>query len=339
MAAARSAAAGARRAGVLFEREKARQRALRPRVEKIEVRHLDAPRPGATFVLNGHLSTPLTCAAHLSEWHLRNSVLALVDGRPWDMLRPLTRSCDIRLLAFRDRDPDAVNRAYWRSCAVMLGCAVRRAFKDEYPVTLVRAPETPVSAGAFCYDVVLDGRLRGWTPTREDLRSLSKEAHGLIRRDLPFETLDVDAKVALEMFEDNRHKMELIEEKASQNPERTVTLNRFGDFVDVSEGPVIPRTGICFQYEVSAAHGLPGGEGVLHRFQGLSLPVHMRAHHVIWNRLLERSRKLVTGVGQKATERAAGGREARDETEAAAVPAAPDPGSVRHPAAAAAGGQ
>ncbi|XP_038622047.1 39S ribosomal protein L39, mitochondrial [Tachyglossus aculeatus] len=315
---ASTAAAGTRRPGVLFEREKERQRALHPRVEKIEVRHLGALQPGATFVLNKHLSTPLTCATHLSEWQRHNSILALVDGQPWDMLRPLTRSCDIRFLTFRDRDPEVVNQAYWRSCAMMLGCAIQRAFKDEYPVTLVRAAETPVSAGAFCYDAALDGRLHRWTPTQENLRSLTKEAHGLIRQDLPFETLDVDAKVALEMFEGNRYKTELIEEKASQNPERTVCLNRFGDFVDVSEGPVIPRTGICFQYEVSAAHSLPGGEGVLHRFQGLSLPVHMRAHHVIWNRLLGRSRKLVPAGGQKTTGQATAGQEARDETEATA---------------------
>lgn len=34
-------------------------------------------------------------------------------------------------------------QAYWRSCAMILGCVLEQAFKDEYSVTLVKAPEVP----------------------------------------------------------------------------------------------------------------------------------------------------------------------------------------------------
>ena len=34
-------------------------------------------------------------------------------------------------------------QAYWRSCAMMLGCVIERAFKDDYVVSLLRAPEVP----------------------------------------------------------------------------------------------------------------------------------------------------------------------------------------------------
>lgn len=45
----------------------------------------------------------------------------------------------------------------------------------------------------------------------------------------------------------------------------------------MSEGPLIPRTSVCFQYEVSAAHNLPRSQpSLVRRFQGLSLPVHLR---------------------------------------------------------------
>lgn len=71
--------------------------------------------------------------------------------------------------------------------------------------------------------------------------------------------------------------MDFIEEKASQNPERMVKLHRIGDFIDVSEGPLIPRTSVCFQYEVSAVHNLPRSQpSLVRRFQGLSLPIHLR---------------------------------------------------------------
>nr|XP_020851608.1 39S ribosomal protein L39, mitochondrial [Phascolarctos cinereus] len=286
----------------LFDREKKRQLSLNPRTEKIEVKHVGKSDPGAIFLMNKNLSTPYNCAMHLSEWYCKKSILALVDGQPWDMNKPLTKSCEIKFLTFKDEDPEEVNKAYWRSCAMMMGCVIERAFKDEYTVTLVRVPEIPVVAGAFCYDVILDKRLDEWIPTPEHLCSFTKDAHALISRDLLFETLDVEAKLALEIFQHNKYKMQFIEEKASQNPERIVKLNRFGDFVDVSEGPLISRTSICFQYEVSAVHDLQGAQlDRLRRFQGLSLPVHLRAHHTIWHKLLERSRKIVTEDENKAT--------------------------------------
>ncbi|XP_062982809.1 large ribosomal subunit protein mL39 [Elgaria multicarinata webbii] len=279
----------------LFTKEKERQLSLYPRIEKIEVKYVGKSHPGALFIMNKGLSTPYTCAMHLSEWHTKRSVLALVDGQLWDMLRPLTRSCEIQFLTFKDKDPEEVNKAYWRSCAMILGCALEQAFKDEYSVSLVRAPEVPVISGAFCYDVILDNRLDDWKPTEESLHSLTKDVLKLIQKDLPFEMLDVDAKVALEVFQHNKFKLDMVEKRASQNSERIVTMHRFGDFVDISEGPHIPRSSLCYQYEVTAAHNLQSNKSeLLRRFQGLSVPVHLKLHHTIWHRLRERSRKLVS---------------------------------------------
>ncbi|XP_051635727.1 39S ribosomal protein L39, mitochondrial [Manacus candei] len=298
----------------LFTKEKERQLSLHPRIEKIEVKYTGKSHPGTVFVMNKALSTPYNCAMHLSEWHCKKSVLALVDGEVWDMYRPLTKSCEIQFLTFKDEDPEEVNKAYWRSCAMIMACVLKRAFKDEYSVSLVKAPEVPVISGAFCYDVLLDNRLNEWKPTNENFRSLTRDAKKLIYQDLPFETLLVEAKVAREMFQHNRYKMEVIEQKASQNMEGIVTLHRFGDFVDVTEGPHIPRTSFCFQYEITAAHNLQTDQSeLIRRFQGVSLPIHLKAHHTVWPRLLERSKRLVTE--EKYMEAAAEHLEAKDGTE------------------------
>lgn len=114
----------------------------------------------------------------LSEWHVKSSAFALVDGQPWHMHRPLTSSCDLKLLTFKDEDPQIVNQvnlcvhtsfcvnktefysihklhvtgkpasihvyqAYWRSCAALLGQVLDGAFKDEYSVELLKIPEVP----------------------------------------------------------------------------------------------------------------------------------------------------------------------------------------------------
>uniref|UniRef100_A0A8B9S0K9 Mitochondrial ribosomal protein L39 n=1 Tax=Accipiter nisus TaxID=211598 RepID=A0A8B9S0K9_9AVES len=188
----------------LFTKEKERQLSLHPRIEKIEVKYTGKSHPGSVFVMNKALSTPYNCAMHLSEWHCKKSVLALVDGQVWDMYRPLTKSCEIQFLTFKDDDPEEVNKAYWRSCAMIMACVLKRAFKDEYSVNLIKAPEVPVISGAFCYDVILDNKLNDWKPTNDNFRSLTRDARKLIDKDLPFETLHVEVKVAREMFQHNR---------------------------------------------------------------------------------------------------------------------------------------
>ncbi|XP_067897360.1 39S ribosomal protein L39, mitochondrial [Heterodontus francisci] len=279
----------------LFDQEKARQRVLVPRIEKIEVKHVGMPDPGTVFIMNKGLSTPYNCAMHMSEWFVRRSILALVDGEIWDMYKPLNKSCDIQFLTFKDENPEEVNKAYWRSCAMMMGYVLETAFKDEYNVELIRAPEVPVISGAFCYDVVLDGRLDDWTPSVENLHSLTKEAHRLIHKDLPFESLEVAPKVAVEMFQENKCKLAAIEEQAALHPNKLVKLYRCGDFVDVSDGPHISRTSVCSQYEITAAHNLNTTQsGLVRRFQGISLPLHLKTLFSVWDRLRQRSQKLIT---------------------------------------------
>ncbi|XP_075053217.1 large ribosomal subunit protein mL39 [Mixophyes fleayi] len=289
-----STAEVSQRRSELYEREKERQLSLYPRTEKIEVKHVGRTDVGTVFVMNKGLSTPFNCAMHLSEWYCARSVLALVDGELWDMYKPLTKSCSIQFLSFKDENPEEVNKAYWRSCAAVLGHVLEQAFKDDYMVNLVRAPEIPVISGAFCYDVVLDNRLDDWKPTKENLHSFTKDALRLISRDLPFECLEVDEKVAREIFQHNPYKLIMLEEKAAQHPQGKVTLHRFGDFVDLTEGPHVPRTSFCFQYEVTAAHSLPIPSEHVRRFQGLSLPGQLKAHHTVWNKLRTRAQKLVT---------------------------------------------
>uniref|UniRef100_UPI0037E77360 large ribosomal subunit protein mL39 n=1 Tax=Semicossyphus pulcher TaxID=241346 RepID=UPI0037E77360 len=278
----------------VFSREQARQRALYPRIEKIEV-SMEAPGlEGTLLVMNRGLSTPLSCARHLTEHHVTNSVLALVDGEPWHLHQPLTRSCSLTLLTFKDSDPTLVNQAYWRSCAALLGQVLETAFKDDFTVELLSTPEVPVTSGAFCCDVVLDPQLDSWTPSEESLRSLTRGAQQIIHQDLAWEPLEVTPSVALEVFSHSRCKQEEVEQNASQSPKGTVTLYRCGDHVLLSGGPLVARTGLCSQYEVTAVHSLGQGPLGLHRrAQGLSLPLQLQAHHTVWRKLRQRAQKLV----------------------------------------------
>ncbi|KAM6893873.1 large ribosomal subunit protein mL39 [Xenentodon cancila] len=287
----------------VFSREQARQRALYPRVEKIEVSMQGPGLDGTLLVMNRGMSTPLSCARHLTEHHVSDSAMALVDGEPWPLHQPLTRSCSLTLLTFKDTDPTLVNQAYWRSCAALLGQVLETAFKDDYTVELLHTPEVPVTSGAFCCDVVLDPQLDSWTPSEESLRSLTRGALQLIHQDLAWEPLEVTPSVALEVFSHSRCKKEEVEQKASQSPNGTVMLYRCGDHVLLSGGPLVARTGLCSQYEVTTLHSLGQGSWGHHRrAQGLSLPLQLQAHHTVWRKLRERAQNRVdVSVPEKAT--------------------------------------
>ncbi|KAL2087818.1 hypothetical protein ACEWY4_016646 [Coilia grayii] len=290
----------------LFSQEQARQRALYPRVEKIEVQMQGPGLQGTLLVMNKGMSTPHSCARHLTEWHMDNAVLALVDGESWPLHKPLTQSCSLTLLTFKDANPLLANQAYWRSCAALLGQVLQNAFKDEYTVELLKIPDVPVTSGAFVCDVVLDQQLDSWTPSEEALRSFTRDAQQLIHKDLPWEPLEVAPSVALDIFAHSRFKQTEVEELAAQSSSGTVSLYRCGDHVTLSEGPLVARTGLCMQYEVTAIHSLEQGPWGLHRrAQGLSLPQQLQAHHTVWRKLRKRAEKLVEVTPSSASETAA----------------------------------
>lgn len=96
----------------LFNKEKNRQLSLTPQTEKTEFKHDEKIDPGTVFVTNKNISTPYSCAIHLSEWSCRKSILGLVDGQPGDMFKPLTTSQEIEFLTFKDHGPVEMNKAY-----------------------------------------------------------------------------------------------------------------------------------------------------------------------------------------------------------------------------------
>ena len=76
----------------------------------------------------------------LSETLVEHSALSIVDGRPWDMHRPLEGDCELQLKSFHDLDPFHVNKAFWRSCSFLLGYACESVFGENVPIKLHSFP-------------------------------------------------------------------------------------------------------------------------------------------------------------------------------------------------------
>ena len=165
----------------------------------------------------------------------------MVNGNPWDMHRPLIEECDLELLHFHDRDPKHLNKAFWRSCSFLLGYACQAVFGDHVPLQLHSFPPPNVQSGSFVYDIDLGGHQ--WKPSKEELMVISAKMHRIAEQAFPFERLVVDTHKALEMFADNKHKLQQIPSIAKKSPSgSSVTLYRVNDHVDISTGPMIANT-------------------------------------------------------------------------------------------------
>lgn len=185
----------------LFTQEKERQAALITRVEKIEVKCL-GPMEQCTLMMNKGLSTPLDCARHIHENIVQRAAIAEVNGRSWDMCRPLSEDCELTFQFYKDENPHFANKAFWRTCSFLLGYIADRAFKDQFYVQLHSWPKPHVNSGSFVHNVGLD--IENWQPRLDELRVLSRIGKKVIIAGNRFEQLEVDASLALKMFEDNK---------------------------------------------------------------------------------------------------------------------------------------
>ncbi|KAI8433155.1 hypothetical protein MSG28_013999 [Choristoneura fumiferana] len=251
----------------LFTLEKKRQVESVGRIEKIEVRYKGVPKD-CTLVMNKDISSPYDCARHLSEWHADSNALALIDGAVhWDMHRPLSENCTLE--SYSSTEPQAVNKAFWRTCSFLLGAVAARAFKEDVTVKLHSFPGPDIRSGSFIYDVELS--LPAWSPAPRELITLSAELVRLCRRGAPLERLEVSEELALEMFVDNSHKAKQIPSIARTNGK--VTLYRVEKHVDISKGPLVCHAAQVGRAAVAAVHRIIGNFTIISAVGRLLLDV------------------------------------------------------------------
>lgn len=266
----------------LFNKEKLRQQALITRVEKIEVKYTGVPND-VSLMMNKNISTPYNCAMHIHEFLCQRSVLAEMNGKLWDMHRPLTEDCELRLLNFHIA-PHVLNKVFWRSCSFLLGLVLEKAFKDEYFIDLHSWPKPNIQSGSYVYDV--DTGIPNWKPTNEELKVFTTMMCKLSNEDNPFERLTVSKALALEMFAHNRFKRQQIPQIGGDE----ITLYRVKDHIDISCGPMIGNTKFLGTTQVAAVHQLNNDCG--YRVQSVSIPKQSTLNSFAFSILVDRAKKL-----------------------------------------------
>ncbi|XP_071958282.1 large ribosomal subunit protein mL39-like [Antedon mediterranea] len=276
----------------LYNEEANRQLQKVKRIEKIKVQHV-GPNDRCTFVMNKKLSTPYHCAMHLNATYLSATGLALVNGEPWHMHRPLLEDCDVKFLTFKDDDVEEINKAFWKGCGHLMGAILHTAFKDTIDIKAVHKPDLSVSTGCFAYDVSLPFH---WRPTYDELLMLNRQAYRLIESRVPFERLEVPSEFAITLFEGNEYKTSEVEKKNTDN----LTLYRLGKFIDLCDGPMVPNTQAMaiHRFSFTKTHLLNEDQDpekdYIHRFQGIALPSAFETHYSTWTTIEDRARKPIT---------------------------------------------
>jgi len=246
----------------LFDRLKKRQDeelAKKPR-EPINITMPD----GSIKVGTSYETTPGDIAKGISSSLYKRTVVARLNGdkdQLWDLDRPLEASCSLELLNFDDEQGKMV---FWHSSAHILGEAAERRFG----CSLCIGP--PIDNG-FYYEMGLPGgaavQTTDWKPIETIVSSIVKEKQ-------KFERLTLSKEELLEMFNYNKYKQHIINDKIPDGTSTTVYRN--GPLIDLCRGPHVPDTSRIESFAImknSASYFLGDNKNdSLQRIYGVSFP-------------------------------------------------------------------
>jgi threonyl-tRNA synthetase len=176
-------------------------------------------------------STVAQLAESIGKRLAQAAIAGKVDGKLVDLSYPLTGEHAVQIIT--ERDPEALT-VMRHSSAHVMAQALRHLYGQDVQYTI-----GPVVDNGFYYDVVLPKPL-----SADDLAKVEAEMKKIIDQQLPFQREEVPPGEAKQRFkgENQRFKDEIISELEQQG-EKSVSLYKQGDFLDLCRGPHLPHTG------------------------------------------------------------------------------------------------
>ena len=206
-------------------------------------------------------TTPLEIARSISPRLAADVLAAKVNGKEWDLTRPVDSDATIEL--FKWDSPEG-KHAFWHSSAHLLA----EALQELYPG--VKFGIGPAIENGFYYDID-PGEHK---ITDDDFAKIEKKMAELVSRKEAIRRADISKADALKMFGDRgeEYKCELI----SELEDGTISTYTQGSFTDLCRGPHIPDTGAIKAVKILSLAGAywRGDEkrNQLVRVYGISFP-------------------------------------------------------------------
>ncbi|XP_034196886.1 threonine--tRNA ligase, mitochondrial 1-like isoform X2 [Prunus dulcis] len=258
----------------LFESIQAEQRAARQSLPSFDPIRITLP-DGKVKEGKKWITSPFEIASEISKSLASNALISEVNGVLWDMNRPLEGDAELRILTLDSFDNNEdVRHTFWHSSSHILG----QALEMEYGCRLCIGPcariETRLdlcttSKEGFYYDAFHGD----YGLNEEHFKKIESTAEMAIKGKQPFERIEVLREQALEMFCDNKFKVEIINGLPA---DKTITVYRCGHLVDLCRGPHIPNASFikafkCLKASAAYWRGNKDRES-LQRVYGISYP-------------------------------------------------------------------
>ena len=206
-------------------------------------------------------TSPLDIAKSISEGFARQVLAAHVNGKEWDLTRPIL--ADARLAFFKWQD-EAGKKVFWHSSAHLLAEALEALYKN------VKFGIGPPTAQGFYYDVDFGD----FKFSSEEFEKLEAKMVVLARQKNPYIRQEISKAEAIAYFQDKQdpYKLELLDDLE----DGTITFYKQGNFVDLCRGSHLPHTGSIKAVKltnVAAAYWRGRSDNkMLTRIYGISFP-------------------------------------------------------------------
>jgi len=174
-------------------------------------------------------TTALDIARSISPRLADAALVAKTNGDLIDLVRPLEKDTDLRLLT--DKDPESLE-VYRHSSAHLLAAAVLELFPE------TKLGHGPATDAGFFYDFY---RPTPFTP--EDLEKIEKKMQELVQQNIPYAREFVPRDQGLAEFKKDGDFMKCHFVEQFTKPDEKISIYRTGKFTDFCRGPHIPSTG------------------------------------------------------------------------------------------------
>jgi threonyl-tRNA synthetase len=212
---------------------------------------------------NSWRTSPFDIASGISAGLAENTVIAKVNGKLWDLDRPLEDSCTLQLLKFDDEDAQKV---FWHSTAHILGESMERCYggclcygppiengfyydmfiQDQQVTTFIFNYSDKFCIQMYCILIIMYTFL--FQVSNFDFPVLENVMKAAIKEKQPFERLEMKKEDLLEMFKYNEFKVRILNEKVDTP---TTTAYRCGPLIDLCLGPHVRHTGKIKAFQIT----------------------------------------------------------------------------------------
>jgi threonyl-tRNA synthetase len=189
-------------------------------------------------------STILSVAQSIGPRLAQAALVGKLDGKLVDLTAKIPDGQhDLQIIT--DRDPDGL-LVMRHSTAHVLAQALRHLYGREVQYTI-----GPVIENGFFYDFKLPDAF-----SVDELPKVEAEMQKIINADLPFSREDVPPNRArAELHKENQTFKDEIISELEQQGEKSVSLYKQGDFLDLCRGPHIPATGRIKAFKLQSVAG------------------------------------------------------------------------------------